>query len=1184
MDANRHEQRWKIRVHCYLFVIGNVLAFALPHRVFAVPLTAPRGTLQAKRGEVRYTKPAAPSVPATVPLALEVKDQLGVGESSWALLRFQDASEVKLRELTELEIVEPALAKGASFRILKGEVYVSGLQESRDLVVRTPHAKIVPGGSEFLIRVTDRETEVTVFDGQADVSNPQGNLVIRSGQQGAAEAGQAPRLRAAVEARNIVQWWLYYPAVLDPAELGLALSKNQTVQPSLDAYRQGDLLAALERFPGYPAPPTPATEPEKIYLASLLLAVGSIDRAEAELRSVSSDAPLPSALYQLVSAVTMTNLAGYPAPRSASEWLACSYRRQAARDLTGALTAAREAVQLSPEFAFGWERVAELEFSFGRVSAARAALERSLALAPRNAQAHALHGFLLSAENHLNAARAAFEEAVRLDPGLANGWLGLGLVRIRQGERDEGLADLQTAAAMEPNRSFLRSYLAKAYSHASQFANRLRRQEMLRKAAEELALASRIDPKDPTPWLYAALLERDSYRFNPAVRDLERSVELNENRQVYRSDFLLDQDRAVRSSSLANVYQSAGLRDLSLNEAARAVQDDYANASAHMFVSDSYSALRDPARVNLRYETAWFAERLLAYLLGPVGSTPLTQNISQQEYSRLFEANRLGFASLSEYRSDGQFHEQASQFGNLSGTSYSLDLDYQQNDGVRPNNDLGRIEWYSALNQQVGPYDSLFLQAKYLDLDSGDNFQYYNQNQADPDLRVQEWQKPWVIAGWHHEWTPGAHTLLMVGRVVDNQRISDLNRPIPVVSQDPAGNINGFSIASFDTKYQSDFEAYVGEWNQIFQGDCYTLIFGTRFQQGTVQAEDHLQPTGTNPSLPPSNDSAETDFNRISAYGYGTLEPVPHLFLTAGLSYDQLVFPLNWRQPPVSDEHDRSTYLNPKTALVWNPLPEITLRSAYARSLGGVSYDESFRLEPTQLAGFNQSFRSMISESVAGPVTAPLYQIAGAAMDLKLKTHTYAGLEVQWLNSDVLRRRGVFVMEPSSPVAAPSSLQQHLVYNEHSAAIWLNQLVADYWSFGLRYQFTRSELNTELPDVPVTVFGGANNTQRADLHRITLQARFQHPSGFFALAEGDWYQQSNVQQLFVAGSPVTKDLPGDSFGQANAFVGFRFPRQLGELSFGVMNIGGGDYHLNPLNVYAELPHERVWTVRLLVTF
>jgi hypothetical protein len=44
----------------------------------------------------------------------------------------------------------------------------------------------------------------------------------------------------------------------------------------------------------------------------------------------------------------------------------------------------------------------------------------------------------------------------------------------------------------------------------------------------------------------------------------------------------------------------------------------------------------------------------------------------------------------------------------------------------------------------------------------------------------------------------------------------------------------------------------------------------------------------------------------------------------------------------------------------------------------------------------------------------------------------------------------------------------------------------------------------------------------------------------------------------------------------NIFVGYRFRRQYAELSFGVMNLTGTDYRLNPLSVYSELPRERVF--------
>src|SRR5206468_136878 len=121
-----------------------------------------------------------------------------------------------------------------------------------------------------------------------------------------------------------------------------------------------------------------------------------------------------------------------------------------------------------------------------------------------------------------------------------------------------------------------------------------------------------------------ALLNQQNNRINEAVRDLEKSQELNENRNVYRSQLLLDQDRAVRSANLANIYRDAGMFDVSVREAARAVNADYANYSAHLFLANSYDQLRDPNRINLRYEAPAESEYLIANLLAPVGAGTLS--------------------------------------------------------------------------------------------------------------------------------------------------------------------------------------------------------------------------------------------------------------------------------------------------------------------------------------------------------------------------------------------------------------------------------------------------------------------------------------------------------------------------------------------------------------------------------
>jgi tetratricopeptide (TPR) repeat protein len=205
---------------------------------------------------------------------------------------------------------------------------------------------------------------------------------------------------------------------------------------------------------------------------------------------------------------------------------------------------------------------------------------------------------------------------------------------------------------MEPQRAVLRSYLGKAYGVGGDPA----------RADHELDLAKGLDSEDPTPWLYGAMLDREQNRINESVRELEHSIKLNDNRAIYRSRMLLDEDQAVRSSSLATIYQRAGMNEVAVREAARAVSYDYANHSAHQFLAESFNALRDPTRFNLRYETVWFNELLLANMLSPVGAAPLSQDVSQQEYSRLFERNRIGLNADSLHRSDGHYRSVISQF------------------------------------------------------------------------------------------------------------------------------------------------------------------------------------------------------------------------------------------------------------------------------------------------------------------------------------------------------------------------------------------------------------------------------------------------------------------------------------------------------------------------------------------
>jgi tetratricopeptide (TPR) repeat protein len=1159
------------------FLLGFVPA-AASTGAEAVLTNIQTGEMLIKEGEVHYRSPARTETAALPPQPLGFGDALRTLRLARATVRFADWSELRMRELTRLHIQQRQDQPGSpGLRLEEGQVYFANRGPiPKSIPIETPHVRGAPKGTEFLVSVDANQTEVTMFDGEVELQGPADlqPLRVRSGEQGLTVAGQPTVVRPLIQAQNIVQWWIYYPGLLDPDELGLTAAEQAPLAASLTSYRAGDLQEALKQFPGYPAPAEPTADRPRAYLAGLFLAVGAVDRAEGALSKIATPIPPGLALRTMIDAVQHKSGPrpagnGAPADRqpTASELLALSYTHQSTNNLTGALAAARRAVAVSPRFGFGWARVGELEFSFGRTRAAHEAADRASELSPRNAQAHTLQGFLLAAENHYQEALAAFERAIALDPALGNAWLGRGLCRIRQGRSAEGRADLQTAAILEPNRSVIRSYAGKAFSDANN----------ARLARKELDYARKLDETDPTPWLYSALEHWQEHRFNEAVEEIEQSIARNDNRALFRSRLLLDQDLAVRSASLARVYQNAGLGDVSLREAARAVSHDYGNFSAHLFLSESFEALRDPTRFNLRYETPWFNELLLANLLSPVGGTPLSQNISQQEYARLFDQDRIGIFNSTEYRSDGQFRELASQFGSIGQTAWSLDLDYQHNEGVRVNNELDRIEWYSTLKQQLTPQDSILFLTKYQDYHSGDNFQYFYPTNARPHFQFDEEQKPIALAGYHHEWQPGVHTLLLAGRLENEQRFSDQSVLKPILITNGPASVSAVLSQPFDENYRSRLEIYTAELNQIYQQERHSFVFGGRFQAGKFHTTDQLI-SSLNPGdaafYPPVASDLRDTFERVTGYGYYTLEVIDHLQITAGVTYDRIRFPENLRHAPLSPGSIVRDRVSPKAALVWSVIPELTLRGMFSQGLGGVSLDESFRLEPSQLAGFSQSFRSVIPEPAVGSVAAPANQIAGAAADLKLGTHTYAGLQAASIQSRVRQTIGAFNFNadvpPSSP-AGPTGTREHFNYDEQSLGASAQQLLSQEWSLGVSSQWTRSVLNTIHPDLPETL-PEARHRESAQLLETAVFALYNHSSGFFGRAEGHWYRQKN------------SDYPTSDFYQVHLFLGWRFPRRHGDVTFGVLNLNDTDYHLNPLNLHPELARERTFVGRVTFTF
>ena len=1102
---------------------------------------------------------------------LHLGDRVRTGLRSRAVVRFSSLSVLRINELTTFVVQPPSAAgKPPRLEVRAGSTYFFSRERPADVEFSTPLSSGAIRGTEFLLRVdqTSGRDEVALLDGALSLSNAWGTAELNSGEQAVIESGGAPHKSALLNAVNIIQWCLYYPGVLDVDELGLAVGGQTTLADSVAAYRQGDLLHALAAWPaGY----QPQSEAETTYFAALLLAGGQVDQARAQLAALPAADPLAQSLREVVAAVTFETWHG-PAPsKSATGWLADSYYWQSRSDLAAALAAARRSVALAPAFGFGWERVAELEFSFGRVPAARAALDQAIKLSPRNAAAAALAGFLLAAQNHYADARRQFDAAIALDGGLGNAWFGRGLVRIHAGEDEAGRADLQVAATLEPLRAVFRSYLGKAFSNAGDNHH----------ADKELARAKTLDPNDPTVWLYEALLYGQESRINDAISDLEKSQQLNDNRSVYRSKMLLDQDRAVRGANLAALYLDDGMTDVSLQAAVKAVNADYADFSSHLFLANSYYNLLDPNEINLRYETPYVSEYLMANLLSPVGAGTLSQPVSQQEYARLFEQDGVGASSDTTYTSHGDWRQDASEYGTYGNTSFSLEQYYMSDNLYRPNSDGEDTEYDFRLKQQLSPRDSVFAQVVLANSEGGNQSQYFDQTQAtNYPIRFTESQQPILIAGYHHEWSPGVDTLVLASRLNDTYTMENPEQLADFVYRDmPGGTVlPAEPQIQASQYYRSVLNIYSVEAQQIWQADQWTTVAGARLQDGdfntsNLEASDDPNAVQNGFTVPTIADQdLDTHFERDNIYLYEQWQPVDALRLTGGVAYDRLIIPEDFRSAPLVAGTETRYHVLPKAGLIWTPFSDTTLRAAYSESVSGASLDQDFQLEPTQVAGFNQAFRSLIPEAVAGANAGATFTVYGVSLEQKLPTRTYLTVEGDLLKSRVVRQDGTFEIDFSNYGAPPiiANLGEQLRFTEEDLTFSAHQLLGRDWVLASSYKVSRARLDDTYPgvaDATAAAYGWPDGSVSATLQTAGLQAIYQHPSGFFAQASATWTRQDNDDPNAPS---------GDDFWQCNLLAGRRFFHRHAEITFGILNLTDTDYHLNPLNLYQETPRARTF--------
>jgi len=818
----------------------------------------------------------------------------------------------------------------------------------RKLKVTTPFVNAAVGGTEFFVRVERNQTLLSVFEGRVAAINEAGSLVLASGQSAIAWTGQAPVSQVVVRPRDAVQWALYYPPILDyqPADFpgGGETSWQAMVRKSIGFFWGGDLASA---FFNLKETPDDISDPRFFtYRAALHLSVGRVDDASADIEKALNLDPYDNHAFALQSIIAVAqnrkeqalDLARKVvefAPESSAARVALSYAQQAHFDIKSALVSLKEAANLDPENALVQARQAELQLSMGNLDEAVRAAREAVSLNPDIARTQTVLGFAYLTEIKTLDAKNAFKRAIELDQAAPLPRLGLGLARIREGDLKQGRGEIEIAASLDPDNSLIRSYLGKAYFE----------EKRDKSARNQLAMARELDPLDPTPWFYDAIRKQTINRPVEALQDLQKSIELNDNRAVYRSRMLLDEDLAARSASLGRIYSDLGFQQLALVEGYKSLNTDPSNYSAHRFLADSYAALP-------RHEIARVSELLQSQLLQPINITPVQPsfaesnllilegvspaNPSYNEFSTLFNSNRIAL------QASGVVGENTTP-GNeivLSGVwgrgSYSLGQFYYETDGFRENNDLEKdiTDVFAQVN--LSPKTSLQGEFRHKETKYGDRALSFDP--FDPSLKTKARENTCRLGLYY---APASHSDLVAS----------------VIYQD-ATEEQSRDFFGFPMKVEGDTKGYIAETQYMFRKPSLNLIGGG----GHYELD--------------SSRSFIDDFDTVhdNGYLYSYIRYPSELTWTVGASFDSF-------DDDLIGKFDR---VNPKFGMIWNLTPETTLRLAgfkvFKRTLIA---DQT--VEPTQVAGFNQFF-----DDFNGTGSSRY----GAAVDQRFSSSLYGGLEL----------------------------------------------------------------------------------------------------------------------------------------------------------------------------------------------
>lgn len=1001
------------------------------------------------------------------------------------VLRLDQNSTITFTNLSANNASQLSLSEGIAH-------FISRVKQAFEVV--TPFVNAAVEGTEFVVTANDNKSQVTVFEGKVRVSNTSGEVLLTKNQTAVAKKGQGPLINMNLKPRDVVQWALYYPRVLDSS----STNSNQFINRAANKLAIGRVNEALKDINKI-LQNTP-NQPEALALKSIIALVNN-DKEKSLI---------------LVSKAYDNN------KQNTSAMLAMSYVQQAHFNIRAAL---EPLTQQSSSNALIHARLSEVYLMLGELDKALANAKKAVTLNADLAKTQSVLGFAYLTQIKVNLAEQSFNKAIELEQTDPIAHLGLGLALIRQGNLKQGRREIEYAASLNPNNALIRSYLGKAYYEEKR--NKV--------ATDQFDMAKDLDANDPTAWFYSAIQKQSNNRPVEALQDLQKSVELNDNRVVYRSRLLLDEDQAARNSGLARIYHDLGFEQLAQQQAFNSINNDFTNYSAHRFLAESYAN-------RSRHEIGRVSELLQSQLLAPINIIPVAPHLSEtqlgvqpnagpsgasfNQYDPLFSRNQARLQVSALAGNNKTYGDELAYSQLFDNTSLSLGQYHYETEGFRSNNDYKQDILNAFVHTNLTLNQSLQIEVKKNETKNGDLRLRFDPTDFSSNRRETLDETSYRL-GYHNKINSSSSLL---ASVIQSDTLLTRNYSGELFS--PVGPVFAAENRTENSKSKTL------ELQYISKKKYYDYIAG-------IGSYDYVNDINGTFTFSPGPTISLNDIDRslTNGYIYSRWNAANNLTLTVGLSHNAI-------KDPIYD----TKQFNPKLGLRWDASPQTKLRLAAFRTLKRpITADQS--IEPSQVAGFNQFYDDPIAADARN---------YGVAVEHRTNNKLFTGVELTKRDLDV----------PYIDISANKVLENQTEYGHR---VYVNWALNNTTAISAEYQY--EEFDRERSDI-------VNQPKRLVTHKLPISLKLNYPSGWSGSLTTSFYDQEIIQPT----STTTLNKNKDKFWMTDINIGYRFPKRLGSINLEVRNLLDESFMFydaafrTETSKPATLYHDRSIWLRLALTF